>query len=153
MSSGARPISSAEFALALEGLPMENIYSKASEIANSISHLERSNRTLQDYSDSIRSDTSIEGATREEGDRECLEAIKENEIVIQRQRDRVTLLKAEVERRGGRWHEGDLDEPTNGAVNEASHRGPGGRLTDDELSRQMQNRMGDDNEGDDGMHL
>ena len=154
MSSEARSISAADFSRAIEDLPMENIYSKASEIANSISHLERSNKQLQEYSDSIRNDTSIEGSTREEGDKECLEAIRENDVVIQRQRDRVRLLRAEVERRGGRWHEGDFGGKTNGTANGTSEQSSGGTLTDEELRRQMQGRMGDeDDDGEPGMHL
>jgi hypothetical protein len=155
MSSEARPISSAEFSRAIEDLPIENLYTKASEIANSISHLERSNKQLQEYSDSIRNDMNIDAATQAEGDKDCLEAIRENEVVIQKQRDRVNLLKQEVERRGGRWHEGDLGAKTNGSngTSGENETAPGGRLTDEELRRQMQERIGDEEQSEEGVHL
>jgi hypothetical protein len=98
MSHEARPISPARFASALEDLPLANLYSKALEIRNSIAHLQRSNGELQEYSDSQAS-----------GDADCLEAVRENEIVIERMKERVELVKREVERRGGRWHEADVE--------------------------------------------
>lgn len=107
MSREALPITNTQFAEAIKDLPIENIYAKAYEINNSIAHLTQSNQTLQEYSDSIKNDTSLDEWTRRNGDRDCLEAIEENEVVIKRQRDRVGLLKAEVERRGARWHEAD----------------------------------------------
>lgn len=119
MSHEALPITNAQFAEAIEDLPIENIYAKAYEINNSIAHLTQSNQTLQDYSDSVKNDISLDERTRRDGDKDCLEAIKENKVVIERQRDRVSLLKAEVERRGARWHEADprASEPsTNGHV-------------------------------------
>ncbi|RMZ75356.1 hypothetical protein DV738_g5522, partial [Chaetothyriales sp. CBS 135597] len=45
----ALPISAASFAQAIEDLPMENLYAKASEINNSIAHLQRSNAELKEY--------------------------------------------------------------------------------------------------------
>lgn len=164
MSAEARPIDTEQFALAIQDLPVENLYSKANEINNSITHLEGSNKQLQEYSDSIRTDTSLPESTRQEGDKDCLEAIQENLIVISRQKDRIGLLKREVERRGGRWHGGGEDEsnretnrhdaqrtqPT--ATNGAST--TGGRLTDEQLQQQLRDRMGDDDADDaDGMHL
>jgi len=174
MSANVQPIPNSQFALAIQDLPLENIYAKAQEIENSISHLLHSNAQLRDYSDSIRNDTSIAGETREEvGDKECLEAIQENEIVIDRQRERIGLLRAELERRGQIWHgagaaegaevNGDRDgeevvvniqEPprANGAA-------PGGRLTDEELRRRLEQRMRDEGGVDDeedaggGLHL
>lgn len=165
MSSESHPISADQFALAIQDLPVENLYSKAHEIANSIGHLDRSNKQLQEYIDSIRADTSLAQETREEGDRDCTDAIRENEVVIQRQRDRIGLLKSEVERRGARWHEGDGGTKVNGGAEGAAtatatngetsttSRGAGGRLTDEELRRQMMDRLGDDDNDDQGMHL
>ena len=102
MSAESRAITAEQFTLAIQDLPIENIYSKANEIGNSIAHLERSNQQLQEYSDSIRTDTSLPEEARQEGDKDCLEAIEENNAVIIRQRERVDLLRQEVERRGGR---------------------------------------------------
>jgi hypothetical protein len=116
MSHEARPISPARFASALEDLPLANLYSKAFEIRNSIAHLQHSNEELQAYSDS-----------QSGGDAECLEAVRENEVVIERMRERVGLVKREVEKRGGRWHEADAEvdgvigENGNGEVRENGH--------------------------------
>ena len=160
MNSERRAISAAQFALAIQDLPVENIYSKASEIENSISHLERSNKLLQEYSDSIKNEAGLPAETREEGDKDCLDAIKENDIVIERQRQRIDLLRKEVGRRGGRWHEADNNvEPYKDDTNGAN--GGNGppvsqrpRLTDEELRRQLEARMAEDNADDeDGMHL
>lgn len=114
MSSETRPISPHSFAQAIEDLPLENIYGKAYEINNSIAHLQQSNKVLQEYSDSIKEDASLDPGVRAEGDKDCLDAIRENEVVIGRQRDRVRLLKAEVERRGQLWHEVDPDSREKG---------------------------------------
>jgi hypothetical protein len=163
MSAEARPIDAEQFALAIQDLPVENLYSKANEINNSITHLEGSNRQLQEYSDSIRADATLPEDTREEGDKDCLEAIQENLIVINRQKDRVELLKREVERRGGRWHgDGNTNGKTNGydseraqatVMNGSSTTG-GGRLTDEQLQQQLMDRLGDsDDDNTDGLHL
>lgn len=163
MSSEARPISPNSFAQAIEDLPVENLYSKTFEINNAIAHLEHSNKQLQDYSDSIKNDQSLNAQTRAEGDKDCLDAISENDVVIERQRDRVRLLKAEVERRGQKWHEADPDKKensTNGSAEPAttndgtettSHNPP--RLTDDELRRQLESRLPDQDDEEEGMHL
>ena len=162
MSSEARPITAAAFASALTDLPVENLYAKAFEINNSIAHLEHSNTQLKEYSDSIKNDSSLAVDVRREGDRDCEDAIKENDVVIARQRERIGLLKAEVERRGGRWHEAGGEERPNGHVDEEGEeevvagRGSDGRLTDEELRRRMEERMGadeDDDDNGDGMHL
>lgn len=164
MSATAPPISPFQFSLAIRDLPLENLYAKAAEINNSIAHLERSNASLREYSDSIRNDGNLSGETREEvGDRECMEAVRENEIVIERQRERVGLLRGEVERRGRVWHEsgeGEVNGEDAGEVGRGGSGGAGGRggrLTDEELRRQMEERMAGDEEegggGEGGMHL
>ncbi|KAK5955849.1 hypothetical protein OHC33_003490 [Knufia fluminis] len=165
MSSETRPISPNSFATAIEDLPVENLYTKAVEINNSVAHLERSNKTLQEYSDSLKDDESLDAETRQYGDRDCLEAIRENEVVIERQQERVRLLKAEVERRGQRWHEAEpkAKEASNGNSEQPVSSGNGtaaatntpapNRLTDDELRRQMEERLAQDGGDDEGMHL
>jgi hypothetical protein len=158
MSSEARPITAAAFASALTDLPVENLYAKAFELNNSIAHLEQSNTQLKEYSDSIKNDASLAEDVRREGDRDCEDAIKENDVVIARQRERIGLLRAEVERRGGRWHEagGEERDGANGHAEEVVTTGgvPGGRLTDEELRRRLEETMGSDEEEDgDGMHL
>lgn len=156
MSAEARPISPSSFSRAIEDLPVENIYSKAFEINNSVAHLQQSNKLLQEYSDSIKNDQSLDPSTRAGGDKDCLDAIKENEIVIKRQQERVRLLKAEVERRGQLWHELDPDR-NNGSVNGGgadvmTAQAPA-RLTDDELRQQLEARMPQDADDEDGLHL
>jgi predicted RNase H-like nuclease (RuvC/YqgF family) len=163
MSSESQPISAERFAFAIKDLPAENLYAKAQELENSIAHLERSNKTLQEYIDSIRSDTSLSESTRQEGDKDCSDAIQENQVVIERQKERIDLLKREVERRGAKWHEGDTNGTVNGSSGEVAtngstaetERNAGGRLTDEELRRQMMDRLGNDEDGDEegGMHL
>ena len=163
MSAETQPISPQRFASALHDLPAENLYSKAHELENSIAHLERSNKSLQEYIDSIVSDTQLPEATRQEGDKECSDAIKENNIVIERQKERVALLKQEVERRGARWHGSDPNGSANVGSTEItssnntaeSNQRAGGRLTDEQLRRQMMDRLGNDEDDDeaDGMHL
>lgn len=161
MSAETRPISPNSFAQAIEDLPVENLYSKAFEINNSITHLEKSNQALQEYSDSIKNDTSLSPDVRSGGDKDCLEAIADNQVVITRQRERVKLLKAEVERRGQRWHEAD-PEPSNGTASQSHRRDNGNeiaapsqtpvRLSDDELRRQLEARLAEQSD-DEGMHL
>jgi hypothetical protein len=135
MSSQARPISPTQFASALADLQVENLYAKASEIRNSIAHLERSNEELQQYSDSVN------------GDADCLAAVRENDEVIGRMNDRIDLVKKEVERRGQKWHQGEANGDSNGPVP------TGGTLNDDQLRRQMEVRMADDDDDEEGVHL
>ena len=165
MSSDTRPISPHSFAQAIEDLPVENLYTKAFEINNSVLHLEQSNKTLQEYSDSIKNDESLDAESRQYGDKDCLEAIRENEVVIERQQERVRLLKAEVERRGQRWHEAEPKEkegsngrseqptaPSSGNAAASDVQVPA-RLTDEEIRRQMELRLAQDAGDEEGMHL
>jgi hypothetical protein len=161
MSSESQPISAERFAEAIQDLPAENLYSKALELENSIAHLERSNKALQEYIDSIKADMSLPEETRMEGDQDCSDAVQENQIVINRQRDRIDLLKREVERRGGRWHEADPLPGSNLTGRNASdvltRENPsagGSTISDEELRRRIMDRLGDaDNDDDSGMHL
>ncbi|MCJ1292828.1 hypothetical protein MMC34_004381 [Xylographa carneopallida] len=159
MSSNAPPITPARFAAALPDLPLSSLHAKAAEIRNSISHLEASNDQLRCFAD--------------EGDADCADAIRENEEVVERMKDRIGLLKAEVEGRGFLWDNGPTDvngkEPgeedvdimngdtTSGAgsqgVNGRSEglgRG-GGSLGDEELARRLREMAEMDEE--DGLHL
>ena len=169
MSSTATPISPARFAAALSSLPLPNLHLKAAELNNSIAHLEYSNLQLQPLA--------------EEGDRDCKEAVEENRGTIARMKERIELLKAEVEGRGYRWGEGESEgskddgnagmngegveeepgsgnervERTGGRVVANQHRqeadGPR-RLGDEELARRLRERMAEDMmDDDDGLHL
>lgn len=164
---------------------MSSLHLKAAEIRNSIAHLDYSNEELAPFA--------------AENDQDCIEAIRENEGVIARMQERLELLKAEVERRGGVWTEfmtkEEVERMVNGTTEDgaeglngggrdvngdreheawtdgtfttgrisggevftdgvqgAQGRREGGRLTDEELRRALEERIGEDEE-DDGMHL
>ncbi|CAK1355666.1 hypothetical protein CB0940_00633 [Cercospora beticola] len=154
MSSSSTPISPEMFAIAIKDLPVDTLYAKAAELLNSMQHLRDSNAQMAEFADS--------------GDEVCKEAISENDVVISRMQERIELCKAEVEGRGMRWtgHVQAAEEKENGeAVNGTLTNGhaeqdesavpetrvPSGRLTDEELRRQLEAQMGDD--GEDGVHL
>jgi hypothetical protein len=89
----SRPISSTQFALAIHDLPLSSLAFKAAEIRNSIAHLDYSNEQLLPFTQTSPPDA------------DCVDAIKENEVVIARMLERIELLKVEVEGRGVRWEE------------------------------------------------
>ncbi|KAF4534327.1 hypothetical protein DIS24_g7983 [Lasiodiplodia hormozganensis] len=112
MSADSLPITPAAFAEAIKELTLPSLHAKAAELRNSIYHLRRSNVQLQPFAD--------------EGDRDCAEAIKENEEVMARMEDRIELLKLEVEvNRGMPWVEdAKADDATKEQVNGgAQHNG------------------------------
>jgi hypothetical protein len=167
MSSEPQPISAPRFAAALPALSLESLHAKAAEIRNSIAHLKSSNEQLREYAI--------------QGDKDCYEAMVENEEVIERMVQRIELLKKEVEGRGMRWVEEEDVVEKNGANGEGTGEGGGidgmeeqgnglggvttaetddrtrtapaasGRLTDEELRRMLAERMGEGDE--DGVHL
>ncbi|KLJ08536.1 hypothetical protein EMPG_16030 [Blastomyces silverae] len=113
MSATSAPITPQAFAEALKSLPLSSLYAKGSELRNSIAHLQRSNDELAQY---------IAGGSPDSRDKDCEDAIKENEAVIVRMRERIDLLKVEVEARGRRWSEEmdmdmDMDMDGDGDVN------------------------------------
>ena len=167
MSHESRPISPTRFTSALKDLPVSSLYAKTFEIRNSIAHLYRSNTELQSYSDG-----------QQGGDADCLQAIRENTVVIERNRERIELLRAEVERRGQRWHENDesgvidfggahvngedgvadgnvagVSQPANGVEGHSARNGQantrGGRLNDEDLRREVYESMGNADAEDD----
>ena len=96
----------------------------------------------------------------------------ENLAVIGRMNERVGLLRSEVERRGMRWGEGEVEDAdaavggagkVNGVVANGVAEGGvsgeaarSGRLTDEELRRQVEAHMRDEEEEgeeEDGVHL
>lgn len=95
MSSTTTPITPELFALAIKDLPSSSLHFKARELRNSLAHLDYSNQQLIPYTD----------GTNGEPDQDCIDAIKENEIVIERHNERLGLLKVEVESRGMNWRE------------------------------------------------
>ena len=102
MSATATPIPPARFAAALRDLPLSSLHAKAAELRNSIAHLLSSNEELKPFAAA--------------GDKDCAEAITENEEVIRRMEERISLLKIEVEGRGMKWVEEGGEKETEGAV-------------------------------------
>jgi len=95
MSHTARPISPASFATAIHDLPAQTLYAKAAELLNSRAHLLSSNAQLRPLALA--------------GDADCADALRENAEVLGRLRDRLLLLRHEVEVvRGMRWEGVDL---------------------------------------------
>ncbi|KAK1711496.1 hypothetical protein BDP67DRAFT_405910 [Colletotrichum lupini] len=203
MSADTRPISPTQFASALRDLSLPTLHLKALEIRNSILHLEYSNAQLAPYAagDATTLDSATDASAGHGPDPTCVEAIRENDVVIARMRERVQIIRDEVEGRGHSWNEFKSKEEVEeeeagqgaadrrGITSDSSHparmdgtfqmgtirngvitmdgpapqstqstqqaNGTGGRLTDDELRRAMEERMrglGDDDE-DGGMHL
>ncbi|KAK4143224.1 uncharacterized protein C8A04DRAFT_29039 [Dichotomopilus funicola] len=129
MSADTLPISPSRFAAALEELPVSTLHLKVLELRNSIAHLDYSNEQLRPFAEGTASTSSSqpqpqsqqtsqsqtqstsETATQTqtpafEPDQDCLEAIRENEQVIERMQERIRLVRAEVEgRRGLSWTE------------------------------------------------
>lgn len=97
MSNEATPISPTRFTAALKDLPLSTLHLKAAELRNSIAHLDYSNEQLKPFADGTEGDNGP--------DQDCVDAIKENEVVIQRMLVRIELLKQEVEGRGSSWLE------------------------------------------------
>jgi len=102
MSATATPIPPARFAAALRDLPLSSLHAKAAELRNSIAHLLSSNEELKPFA--------------EAGDRDCAEAVMENEEVIRRMEERISLLRIEVEGRGMKWVEEGGERETGGAA-------------------------------------
>ena len=84
MSSDSIPITTARFAAALAELPISALYAKYAELSNSITHLESSNKQLEDFA-------------RENDDRDCYEALLENRQVMKNFNERMDLIRKEVE--------------------------------------------------------
>lgn len=93
MSTSTAPITPSQFALAIADLPLSTLALKAAEIRNSIAHLDYSNEELKPFAEADPPDV------------DCIDAIRENEVVVARMLERIGLLKVEVERRGVRWEE------------------------------------------------
>ncbi|KAJ6103145.1 hypothetical protein N7486_005572 [Penicillium sp. IBT 16267x] len=97
MSVVTRAINPDAFAEAIADLPLGAVYSKVSELRNSIAHLRRSNDELRLF--------LAESQDSEEEKKELEGYVLENEGVITSMNERISLLKVEVERRGQTWIE------------------------------------------------
>ncbi|KAI3529400.1 hypothetical protein CSPX01_15523 [Colletotrichum filicis] len=107
MSADTRPISPTQFASALRDLSLPTLHLKALEIRNSILHLEYSNAQLAPYAagDATTLDSATDASAGHGPDPTCVEAIRENDVVIARMRERVQIIRDEVEGRGQSWNE------------------------------------------------
>lgn len=85
------------FAEAIQELSLSVLYGKASELRNSIAHLQRSNSELKTF--------VAESCDSADEKRELESYITENEGVMKSMTERIALLRAEVERRGQQWIE------------------------------------------------
>ncbi|KAJ5637380.1 hypothetical protein N7490_007259 [Penicillium lividum] len=106
MSTESHAIDPTDFAEAIADLPLSAVYSKVSEIRNSIAHLHRSNDELRLF--------LAESKDSEEDKKELEGYIMENEGVVTSMTERISLLRVEVERRGQTWLETGEKEDVNG---------------------------------------
>jgi hypothetical protein len=112
-SADPTPIPSARFATALKELSVEMLHLKVLEIRNSIAHLQYSNDQLKPFAEgtsvaAAASDGAPNTTTSQppaEPDQDCIDAIRENEQVIDRMAERIALIRIEVEERGVSWTE------------------------------------------------
>lgn len=101
-SADTRPIAPARFAAALKDLSIGMLHLKVLEIRNSIAHLQYSNDQLKPFAEGTETTPSGEASAP---DQDCIDAIRENEGVIDRMAERIALIRAEVEERGLNWTE------------------------------------------------
>lgn len=105
MSSNSKPIRIEEFILAIKDLSDENLKSILSQLDNSITKLVESNETLAEEIETTKEAVSQLKAdeSHEELKQDLIlytETIEENNEVITNQKERVTELNKELERRG-----------------------------------------------------
>jgi hypothetical protein len=115
MSSEATPISPTRFASALQDLSIASLHLKVLELRNSIAHLDYSNEQLRPFAEGkepvlttardVAESDGRELSRTAEPDQDCIDAIRENEAVIARMEERISLVKSEVESRGISWRE------------------------------------------------
>ncbi|KAK7738492.1 hypothetical protein SLS53_006011 [Cytospora paraplurivora] len=107
MSSETLPISPGRFAEAIRDLSAASLHLKTLEIRNSLAHLAYSNSQLRPFAEGTLASLDVAGPGQPDPD--CVDAIRENEVVMARMRERLGLVRAEVERRGLSWSE--FEEP------------------------------------------
>ncbi|KAL7913046.1 hypothetical protein GGI35DRAFT_441882 [Trichoderma velutinum] len=102
MSADTTPIAPARFASAIKDLSLGMLHLKVLEIRNSIAHLQYSNDQLKPFADGT---SAALGEPAAAPDQDCIDAIKENEAVIDRMAERLAIIRVEVEDRGVSWTE------------------------------------------------
>ncbi|KAI6806787.1 hypothetical protein KC332_g13681 [Hortaea werneckii] len=172
------PIDPARFALALESLPIDSLHAKAAEIQNSIAHLRSSNAQMlpfaeeqddQDCKEAMFENLTVIGRMNErirllkaEVERRGLpwapEGEGENGVGaagnVDGEGEAVVVVNGDgshggERRQGGAW---TVNSAVGGETTQP--RAPSGRLTDEELRRQLEAQMdGDADAGDEGVHL
>ncbi|KPM38069.1 hypothetical protein AK830_g8497 [Neonectria ditissima] len=103
-SADTTPISPARFAAALKDLSLAMLHLKVLEIRNSIAHLQYSNDQLKPFAEgsaAVLDNAAAEGVP----DQDCIDAIKDNDLVIDRMAERIAIIRVEVEGRGLSWEE------------------------------------------------
>ncbi|KAL7902258.1 hypothetical protein HDV63DRAFT_361181 [Trichoderma sp. SZMC 28014] len=107
MSADTTPIAPARFASAIKDLSIGMLHLKVLEIRNSIAHLQYSNDQLKPFAEgtSVALGGDSTSSTSAEPDQDCIDAIKENELVIDRMAERLAIVRVEVEDRGISWTE------------------------------------------------
>ncbi|KAK5159881.1 hypothetical protein LTS14_001986 [Recurvomyces mirabilis] len=177
MSSGTTtsPIDPARFAMALESLPLDALHSKAAEIRNSILHLRHSNEQMMPFADEgdqdckdamfenltvigrmnmrvhlLKAEVERRGMIWVEDPSDLRQAPLEGDaVVVERQQDGAEGGVNGVGHANGALENGTTDS-------RSAARAPSGRLTDEELRRQIEAQMGvdaDEEEEEDGVHL
>ncbi|KEQ61535.1 uncharacterized protein M437DRAFT_51116 [Aureobasidium melanogenum CBS 110374] len=159
MSHEALPIDRARFAEALESLPLDALHSKVAELRNNMNHLRYSNEQMVPFADE-----GDQGNSDVDGE-DCKDAMYENLVVISRMNERIDLLRAEVEKRGMRWSEAEVEDRqvsermVNGdsaSTTTTQSQPRSGRLTDDQLRAQLEARLAQDTQDvqeEEGLHL
>jgi TolA-binding protein len=136
MSADAAPITFTRFSKALEDLSVESLYAKYSELTNQLTHLESSNKQLEEFA-------------RENDDRDCYEALLENKQVMKRFEERREAIKNEVKDvRGLPWRPRE-DEKIDGVTTNGSL----AAATNGTAAEEQRNGDGPAPEGDDGVYL
>ncbi|KOS19087.1 hypothetical protein ESCO_000997 [Escovopsis weberi] len=105
MSADTTPISPSRFAAALKDLSLPMLHLKTLEIRNSIAHLQYSNDQLKPFAEGAQSCSGPSDSAPAAPDQDCIDAIRENELVIDRMAERIVVIRAEVEARGLSWRE------------------------------------------------
>ncbi|TKA60184.1 hypothetical protein B0A55_11528 [Friedmanniomyces simplex] len=163
------PIDPSRFAAALESLPLDTLHSKAAEIRNSISHLRQSNEQMMPFADEGDVDCreamfeNLQVIGRMNGRLGLLKAEVEKRGMMWVRDPDDLREKPEEEKGEEEVHGVNSANVTNSAngqhatVNSAvsgeisAPRVLSGRLTDEELRRQLEAQM--DGDDDDGVHL
>lgn len=121
MSADALPIEPARFAEALKDLTLSSLHLKVLEIRNSIAHLDYSNEQLRPFAEGMEAVLGPSGASSTSDgpgapDQDCVDAIRENEAVIDKMQERIRLVRVEVEGRGVSWTEFQSKEEAEAAA-------------------------------------